>query len=300
VRKLIFSLGLFLLVTTLAVRADNFTLSDGSSVSGDVLKFDGNGLMVRIADNSYTNVPWGRLSQDSLKQLSQNQKMAAYAQPFIEPSAPTHPAKSEITVKPVARMAHPAHPSVILGMVTSPVGLFILLAIYIANLVAAYEVGLIRARSPSQMIGTAAVLPIISPIVFLWMPMKQANAEAAEAEIVTAPSGQMEAPDQEVAIVPITEKAPETKVEPLIFARGKFTFNKRFVETKFAGFLGEPKGDALKYSMEVKTSKATYMVDRLMQVSPTEVILETTQPGQVTVLLADIQEVKLNPKPEAK
>ena len=31
----------------------------------------------------------------------------------------------------------------------------------------------------------------------------------------------------------------ELTLRPWVFARGKFTFNKRFVETKFAGFIGE-------------------------------------------------------------
>ena len=81
-----------------------------------------------------------------------------------------------------------------------------------------------------------------------------------------------------------------------MFARGKFTFNKRFVETKFAGYIGEPKGDALKFSMEVKTAAAHYAVERIMQVAATDLILETTQPAQVTVALNDILEIKLTPK----
>ena len=56
------------------------------------------------------------------------------------------------------------------------------------------------------------------------------------------------------------------------------------------------KGDALKFTMELKTTQAQHAVERIMQVAATEVILET-QNGQVTVPLADIQEIKLTPKP---
>ncbi len=294
-RKIFFSL--FLLVATFAVHADNITLSDGAAFTGDILKSDANGIMVRIGDGVYTNVSWGKLSQDSLKQLSQNPKITAYAEPFIEPTAPEHPPKAEITVKPVTRLEHPAHPSIILGLLSSPVGLFVLLVLYVANLLAAYEVGLIRARSPLQMIGLAAIIPVISPIVFLWLPIYSKKVEEVPMEAVMAPSGSLEDAAAEVEIIAAANKVEEKKLEPQIFARGKFTFNKRFVETKFAGYFGETKGDAKIYTLELRTTKATFTVERIMQISPTELILETTPPGQVTVLLADIQEVKLNPKP---
>lgn len=297
-RKITFLLSLCWLVATFAVRAETLTLSNGTSFTGDILKFDGSGLMLRLPDNTYTNLTWGEFSQDSLKQLSQNPKIAPLASPFLDPTAPAHPAKSAVKIKDVERLAKPAHPSLILGLLTSPVGLFVLLVIYVANLFAAYEVSLIRARPAGQVMGVAAVLPVIAPVVFLWMPIKlEAPAEAAPAEAVTAPSGVIQNPYAEVPIVEATHKPEEKRSEPQIFARGKFTFNKRFVETKFADFIGTTKGEANNFAMEVKTAKGVFAIERIMQVSPTEVIFETVTPGQITVLLTDIQEIKLNPKP---
>jgi hypothetical protein len=91
----------------------------------------------------------------------------------------------------------------------------------------------------------------------------------------------------------------EKKPQPQVFSRGKFTFNKRFIETKFAGFIGEPKGDAKTFTMEIKTLKETIAVECIKQVGATEAILETPN-GQVTVPFADIQEIKLNPKTRLK
>jgi hypothetical protein len=296
VRKTFFLFSLCLLIATLAARADTVTLTDGATFTGDILKFDEGGLMLHTPDDLYTNLAWSRLSQDSLKQLSQNPKIAPIVAPFIEPTESSAPAKAEITVKPVTRLERPAHPSLILGMLTSPVGLFVLLVLYVANLLAAYEISLIRARTPGQVIGVAAILPVIAPIIFLWMPIKSKTAEPEYAEVVTAPSGSLENPQEEIPIVEVTHKPIEKKPEPQIFARGKFTFNKRFMETKFAGYFGEAKGDALKFTMEAKTTKDLFTVERIMQVTATDVLFETVQRGQVTVLLADIQEIKLNPK----
>ena len=297
-RKLLFIFSLVLAVAFGAMAAETVTLTDSSTLAGDIVKFNDNGLMLRTAADIYTNVSWGQMSQESLKQLAENPKIKPLVEVFIEPDASARPAKAEITVNPVTRMAQPAKPSLFGGLAGSPVGLFILLVLYAANLYAGYEVSIIRARPAWQVIGLSAALPIVGPVVFLAMPMK---VEAPVEEVhFAAPAGTAEAAAQrtpeEIQIVEASWRTEEKKPEAQVFARGKFTFNKRFVETKFAGYIGEPKGDALKFSMEVKTAAAQFVVGRIMQVAATDVILETTQPAQVTVALNDILEIKLTPK----
>ena len=278
----------------------SLTLADGGTVAGEIIKIDDNGMMIRLPGEVYatTNVAWSHLSQDSLKHLVANPKIKPLAEVFIEPDASQRPAKAEIQVNSVTRLTQPVNPSLFGGLVGSPVGLFILLVLYGANLFAGYEVAIIRARPVVQVLGLAAVLPVIGPVVFLALPMKM-EAPAAENNFA-APAGTAGAAAQrtpeEIQIVEASWRKEEKKPEVQVFARGKFTFNKRFVETKFAGYLGEPKGDALKFTMELKTAQAQHAVERIMQVAATEVILETKN-GQVTVSLADIQEIKLTPHP---
>lgn len=275
-------------------------MTDGSTQAGDIVKFDDNGLLLRAGD-VYTNLPWGKFSQESLKQLSANPKLKPLVEVFIEPDQSQRPAKAEIQVNPVKRLERPA-PSLFGGLLKSPLGLFILLAVYLANLYAAFEVSVIRARPALQVVGLAAVLPVIAPAVFLWMPIKT-EAPPVEEEIpgvtpVAHGSGAAPAAAaQDIQIIDASWKQEEKKVEPQIFARGKFTFNKRFVETKFAGYIGAPKGDALKFTMELKTPKGQFTVERIAQVGATDAIFETVQSGQVTIPFADIQEIKLTPKP---
>jgi hypothetical protein len=262
------------------------------------VKFDDNGLMLRAAGDAYVTVPWGKLSQDSLKHLTENPKIKPLVEVFIAPDESQRSAKPEIKVNAVTRLERPANPSLFGGLTGSPVGLFILLVLYLANLCAAYEVSVVRARPAVQVIGLAAVLPIIGPVIFLAMPMK---VEAPpEENNFAAPAGTAAAAAQrtpeEIQIVEASWRQEEKKPEAQVFARGKFMFNKRFVETKFAGFIGELKGDALNFSMEVKTSSAQFAVERIQQVAVADVIFETVQSGQVTVPLADILEIKLTPK----
>ncbi len=292
-RKLLFIFSLALSVALGAVAAETLTLTDGSTQSGDIVKFDDNGLMLRGAGDAYLNVPWGKLSQNSLKHLTANPKIKPLVEVFIEPDQSQRPAKPEIQVNPVKRLERPANPSLFGGLVGSPVGLFILLVLYAANLYAGFEVAVIRARPAIQVIGLAAVLPILGPVIFLALPMKvEAPPET------TAPSAApgAEKTPEEIQIVDASWRQEEKKVEAQVFARGKFTFNKRFVETKFAGYLGEPKGEALKFSMEVKTAQTQFAVERILQVAATDVVFETNPPGQVTVPLSEILEIKLNPR----
>ena len=296
-RKFLSCVVLCFVFAALAARADTLKLANGSTLTGDILKSDDNGLMVHAEGDTYTNIAWGRLSQETLRTISADPKIKVFADPFIEPTETERP-PAQIQVNPTVRLDRPAHPSVILGVVTSPLGLFILLVIYGANLFAAYEISLVKARTPAQVMGVSAILPIIGPIIFVYLPMYVEKTPEELAEEQPFPEG--EATPEQIQVVELAQaeehKEKEKKLEPQIFPRGKYTFNKRFVETKFANFSGVPKGEALKYTMEVKTSKDQFAVDQIMQISNTDVMFDTAGRGQLTVQLADIQEIKLNPK----
>ena len=309
-RITILLLGLWFGLLCAAAAAEvNVTLTDGSSFQGELIKFDDNGIQLRMGE-TFTNLQWGGFSQESLKQLAQipqpnikKQTIASLVEPFIEPEASQHAPKPEIKINPVQRLERPEHPSIFGGLIKSSVGKFILFILFLANLYAAYEISIVKARPAVQVIGAAAVLPIIGPIIFLLMPvMIPPPVEEVE---MAAPAGTQAAAAQAQAENPAIEigeaswKQPEEKkIEAQVFARGKFTFNKRFIETKFAGFMGaEPSGDALKFGLEVKSSAAHFAAERIAQVGAAEAIFETAQ-GQVTVPFADILEIKLNPKPE--
>jgi len=298
VRKFLFVLALCLGVSSLASAAEmTLVLADGSSVTGEIMKSDDSGVMVRTGSELYTNLSWARFSQEALKQLATNAKVKpAFIEPFIEPEPSQRKnEKIEIKINPVTRLELPVNPSLVGGLLKSSVGLFILLVIYAANLFAAYEISIVKARSGAQVIGLSAILPIIGPIIFLIMPMK---SEAPPAAVVAEPAfaGAAEhAPKEEALVAEASWKKEEKKVESQIFARGKFTFNKRFLETKFAGFVGEPGGEALKFNMTAKTGAGHLTVERIAQIGAAEIIFETPN-GQVTVPFADIQEITLNPK----
>jgi hypothetical protein len=301
VRKIFLLAGLWLGLAGWARGAETLTLNmtDGASWTGEILKFDDNGLMLKATGDVYTNLPWGRFSQATLKQLTQNPKLKPLVEVFIEPDESQQSSKPAIRVKTVKRMDRPVPSSVLGGMLHSSVGLFILFVLYLANLFAALEVALFRARPVAQVVGWSALLPIIGPVIFLARPTKiepvmETSAGAASAE--SAVPGQKPAAEIQVAEVPLNEEKQEKKPEPQVFARGKFTFNKRFIETKFAGFVGELKGEGKLFVMSIRTTKEAFTVKHITQIRASELILETLERGAVTVPLADLKEIILTPK----
>ena len=270
-------------------------------MTGELLKHDDNGLQVRVGE-TYTNIAWARLAQEALKQLANDPKIKPQVEPFIEPEVSQRTPKAEIKINPVTRLERPENSSILGGLLGSSVGKFIFFVLFLANLYAAYEISIVKARPAAQVVGLSALLPIIGPVIFLILPMLEKTV-IEETVDMPAPAGTQGAAAQAAAANPGIEigeaswkKPEEKKTEAQVFARGKFTFNKRFVETKFAGFVGgEPKGDALKFWMEVKTGAAHFAVQHIAQVGTAEAIFETAN-GQVTVPFADILEIKLNPK----
>jgi len=296
VRNTLFIFCLWVGIALWTRGAETLTLVDGATLSGDVVKFDDGGLLLRTMGDVYTNLPWARFSQASLKQLGQNPKLRPLVEVFIEPEASQRPAPMEIKITGTVRLERPAQPSIFGGLVKSPVGVFVLLVLYLANLFAGFEVAIFRSRPVAQVVGLSALLPLVGPLVFLALP---ANAVAESEELSAA--GVADAGTGLVEEIQIAEASwkqdPAEKKNngPQIFTRGRYTFNKRFIETKFAGFMGELKGEAKAFSMEVRTLKEQFSVEIIVRITATEVVFETISCGQIAVPLADIQEITLHP-----
>ena len=136
-RTFLISCGLWLGLTAAVFAAETLTLTNGTSVAGDIVKFDDYDVMIHTTADGYTNVAWSQFSQDALKQLAATPKYRPLAEPFIEPTVSARPAKPEIKVNEVHRLDRPANPSLLGGLFGSPLGLFQLLVVYGANLYAA-------------------------------------------------------------------------------------------------------------------------------------------------------------------
>jgi hypothetical protein len=305
-------------VLTAVASAETFQLNDGQILSGEIVSYNENGLIVRLPDDKYSDrVPWSNFSQVDLRKLAQNSKIAPLVEPFIEVTQAERIEKTQIPPKPVPRLERPGPHSLLGAMFGSSVGIFTLLLLYAANIYAGYEISIFRARPVALVCGVAAVAPVIGPIIFLAMPMQIARKEAEESEPQAAtqdpafalPSESSSQPVQESDSAPAhggglrlahSETAPsETSAAPQaqVFQRGAFTFNRRFFETKFSGFFGVVRRDADKNTvLVVKAARGHYVAQRITRITANDVHLQV-QKGpaseEVMVPFSEIQEIQL-------
>jgi hypothetical protein len=307
VRKILWTIsGFWLCGLLVAAGADTFQLTDGTSLTGDIVTFNDNGITFRTADDNYTNVMWTKFSQDALKQLGKNPKIKPLVEAFIEVPASERPKKPEIKIQTVTRLELPPKQSVIGALFSSPVGLFILFVIYAANLYAGYEIAFVRARPIALVMGVAAVLPILGPIIFLSLPTFVAAAPVveeapAEAQAFTVP-GQAAPAAAEPGGVHIAEASWQKPAhpEPQIFQRGQFTFNRRFLETKFSNFFGMTRREVDRdMVLTVKAASGTFVVQRISRIAANDAHFEVVQGAarrEIMIPFADIQEIQLKHK----
>jgi hypothetical protein len=313
VRKLLWTIsGLWLCGLLAAAGAEPFPLADGTTVSGDIVSFNDNGIIFRTGDDKYTDrLPWLKFSQDGLKQLAQNPKIDPFVEPFIAPATAEQTPKPEVKVQAVPRLDRSAPVSLFGGLLASSVGLMVLLLIYAANIYAGFEAAINRSRPIALGMIAAAVLPILGPVIFLAMPSATQAAEMAVDEAAAPVESEPHRfampgapPPEEIHIVaggfqgdpPPQPKDSQTE----IFQRGQFTFNRRFFETKFSGFFGiiRPEADRGKTLM-IKTTGALLTVERIARISADDVHFEVMQGGvrqEIMVPFADIQQIQLKSK----
>jgi hypothetical protein len=293
-----------------AAGADTFELTDGTSVTGDVISYNDNGIVFRLNEDQYSQrVPWTKFSQDALKLLVRNPKVKPLAEPFIETPPPTREKKGEVKVHEVSRLALPPKQSLFAALFSSSVGLVVLLLIYVANIYAAYEIAACRAQPIALVMSVAVVLPFLGPIIFLAMPKraettKPAASQPSAASHTFAVGGA--APPAAAAGIHIAEAswhgaAPAAAPsEAQIFQRGQFTFNRRFFETKFSGYFAVIRREAEKnMELTVKTGRAQYLVERITRIATNEMHVEvglSAVKQEVVVPFVEIVEVQLKPK----
>ena len=297
--------GFWLCGLLVAARADTWPRADGASVTGDIISYNDSGVILRLPDGKYSDrVAWTKFSQDGLKQLAANPKIKPLVEPFIEIPLSERPQKPEVKITSVTRLELPPKQSLLGALFSSSIGLFALLLIYAANIYAGYEIAIVRIRPKGLVMGVAAVLPILGPIIFLAMPMHVEPVPAedlVEADPATfAVPGQPAPSAEEIHISEVTAGSRPVASAGQVFQRGQFTFNRRFIESKFAGYLGATRSAADESTvLIVKTVGSQMLVERITRVAASEMQVEVALGEvrqEVTVPFADIQEIQIKPK----
>jgi len=301
------------------LRADTYQLTSGETLNGEVLATSANdaGVQVKVGEGEYKKVPWDSFSQEDLRKFRDNPKLGPFVEPFIVITPEERVKKTEVPIKQPTRLEHPAAQSLFGALFSCGLGLFLLLVVYGATIYAGYEVAIFRAQPVPLVTGLSAIplLGVFAPIIFLAMPTKikpieqtwetQAAAHPASApETVNPMQGEptqhhaglkladSASPDQASQSAAPAEAKP-TLPPTQTYPRGQFTFNRRFMETKFAGFFGVVRHGADKdMVLMVKAARGTYICNRITRIAANDFHVEVHHGHASEEIMIPFQEIK--------
>jgi hypothetical protein len=304
--------GLLLMGFTALARGGEFRLANGNVLRGEVADADEDGLVVKLDAGSFSKrEAWVNLSQDTLKELAKDKKYLAFIEPFIElaPEQLKEREKAkEIPVREVpTRLERPVEKTGLLASFFTPIGLTILGILLLANIYAGYEIALFRQQPVALVCGLSLLCPLVVPLVFLSLPARSVTEAGGEGEVAAA--GEAGAAGRKTTGVMPEKLSPGLSlaaakggggaaIQAQTYTRGEHTFNRRFFETKFAGFFRVVLGEAEKDMVLVfKTVKQEYIGRRISRISMGDLHLQLQSNNQeVSISFAEITSVQVRHK----
>ena len=284
-------------------------LSDGQTLSGEMVSIEESGFIMKKSDGAYTDrIPWTKLSQADLKELDQNPKAAPFVEPLIEVTQEEKIKHTEVPIKEVPRLSRPKARSLFGALATSSLGFFVLLVLYGGNLYAAYEVSIFRAQPPGLVCGVSAIAPVLGPIIFLSLPPRIKKKEQEWTPPPETSENYVEAPaaalaEEKAAQATAVEAAPAAAaaLSPTkTFSRGQYMFNRRFFETQMPGFFGMVRsGEQKDMVLEVKSARGLHAAQRIVRINANDLTLQVAKGNaseEVVIPFSEIQEVQLKHK----
>jgi hypothetical protein len=314
VRRLYLVVLLLSLGVAIGVRADTFQLQDGTSITGEIaLPATPETLNIKTGPSKYERIGWTNFTQTTLQELVKNPKLTAFVEPYIEVTIEERRQKTAPpNITQPERVNRPPKTSLFAALAGSSVGLVTLLLLYAANIYAGYEVSVIRAYSPALVCGISAIAPIIGPIIFLSMPTKMKSLQAEE-EVIEEAQAHAPAPVNPMVPEGVAEghaagglslaarpEAGPALPETQVFKRGQFTFNRRFIETKFASFFGIARRDADKdMILLIKAARGEFPATRISRIAASDMHVEVRKgnaSSEVQIPFVEISEIHLKHK----
>lgn len=291
-------------------QAGVYPLTDGTTLEGEPISINAQGVVVKKADGTFApRVAWTNFTQVALKEFAEQPKAKPFIEPYLEIDETEVTRKPVLEIKPkVFKRLERPNPEAGLGAVfSSPLTVVMFVILWVANIYAGFEIALFRNYQPGLVCALAAALPVVGPVLFLCLPtrVQRSHAElAAEtmaqhmAETPHVFHAGQEGPAAAEAAAP--EKAALAKPKVTVYQRGQTTFNRRFFETKFAGFLRMVPGEAEKDMLIcIKSARGEHVGNRLTRIMPNELYLQVHKgeaTADVIIPFTEIYEVQVRPK----
>ncbi len=312
-----------LMASAITVHAEKYELKNGEIIEGEASTMSPQGIIFRRSPvppgkTPFTErVPWNELTQATLKMFLNDPKAKRYVDLLIELPPEQIQAQLEVEIpemrKPEIVIGDKPSPgrqfagASLMGALFSGGGLVILGLLYGANLFASYEIGTFRNYPGFMVAGIAAALPFITPIVWLCLP-RRVVVEVEETEEETEEEQEIAQEQAEhqaamaaaaAAVAPVVESKPIPPTK--YFKRGEFNINRRFIETKFAGFFRAiPNDEDRDLFLVIKSARGEFSGRRILKITNTEMTFqvpkgETASVDEV-IPLNDVLEIQVRHK----
>jgi hypothetical protein len=313
-RRLVAFLACIAVCAGLSARAAaaSFPLSNGRTLEGEPISFTAQGMVVKLADGTFAErVGWTNFTQEALKVLAKNPKAKQFVEPYLEVEETEDASKKpavEVKAAIPDRLERPDPKAGFSALFTSSVTITLFLLLYAANIYAAFEIAIFRNYPAALVCGVAAVVPVLGPILFICLPTRlqktqdELAAESMAQHMVEAEGhaplhvGAHAADAGEQGAAPPVPTGPAVTV----YSRGQTTFNRRFFETKFAGFLRVVPGEAERdMIIHIRSARGEYSGSRLTRIMPNELCLQVSKGGatsDVMIPFTEIMEIQVRHK----
>ncbi len=285
-----------------------YRLMDGTRYWGRVANFNEQGVVFLLDSGEFSKrVPWSKFDQETLKKMAKDSKLRPFAEPFIEIPPEARPKPKPIVVHEPPRVPLPQNMVGLGQLFVTPLGLFMLMAVYLANLLAAYEIAFYRNRPVGLVCGLSAVFPGIAPLAFLASPTLETEAAPAEmpAEPVPAPqpAGASAGGATSRQVLPSSglrlattkkESGAQQSFQRKVYDRSQYTFDRRFIETTFQDFFRlVPTPATRDLVLVIKTPKREIVAKRISRMTGTDMYVVPAQLGaqEVRVRLGEISQI---------
>ncbi len=298
--------------------AEVYTLENGNTFEGTMATLDEDGFIVNLDIGEFSKrTELVYLSQETLRRLAENPKYTDFVTPFIDlPEEDMKP--PEIIVRQPERLTLPEEKPTFFSSFTTPMGILFIIACYLGNLLAAFEVAAYRGRPAALVCGLSVILPVVTPIIFLSLPA----AEGSYADHGDADEDEYEPIVDEAtpATPPPPSNEGSTGVPAMgqgklgikrgatpqaaaasaakVYTRSDTDFNRHFFETNFSEFFRVVPTPAIKdMVLEFKGTKKEYVAKRVTRISANELHLRLIDgKTEMSLSFGEIVQVKLRNK----
>lgn len=302
-------LALFTLLAIVSLNAEVFRLSNGNELIGTLSDANQDGVVINLEVGGFSpRTHWIEFDQPTLLMLAANPGLDPYVFPYIEIPEEEIATPADIPVNDPPTRYEPPDPSKgFLSAMMSPVGLVILLVLFAGNLYAGFEVAKYRGKPVAMVCGASAVLPVIAPILFLFIPDEMegeideqgggyvaAEGQSSEAAVPSGKKGSLSLGSR-----PEEEGASSGSLEGRIWKRGDVPFNRRFFESTFTPFFRVvPAPEVKDLILAIRCGRNELVGKRISRISGSDLHLVLLNGAEKTVTFSAVDEVQVRHKNE--